>query len=155
MSIWSRRVTQQTVRRSVEQGPRLRGCDRTGAHEDRGLNRRTRPAPGSHLRVTAQALLRPPRSVLAATPQGTGRMRAHLFVGDPRNIDILLRALLLDLHPASPPSHTCLVMKQVLDQESWGLKAFSADACGARQDNAGANASSPHADGDGCGGCPP
>ena len=36
---------------------------------------------------------------------------AHLFVGSPRNIDILLRALLLDLHPTSPPSHTCLVMR--------------------------------------------
>src|SRR5215813_4685528 len=36
---------------------------------------------------------------------------AHLFVGSPRNIDILLRALLLDLHPTSPPSHTCLYMK--------------------------------------------
>src|SRR5262249_48300634 len=40
---------------------------------------------------------------------------AHGFVGSPRNIGILLRALLLDLHPTSPPSHTCLVMKQVLD----------------------------------------
>src|SRR5262245_51006802 len=47
-------------------------------------------------------------------PGGDGAIRAHLFVGSPRNIDILLRALLLDLHPASPPSHTCLVMKQVL-----------------------------------------
>ena len=36
---------------------------------------------------------------------------AHLFVGSPCNIDILLRALLLDLHPTSPPSHTCLYMK--------------------------------------------
>src|SRR5262245_47348953 len=47
-------------------------------------------------------------------PGGDGAIWAHLFVGSPRNIDILLRALLLDLHPSSPPSHTCLVMKQVL-----------------------------------------
>src|SRR5262245_35940179 len=47
-------------------------------------------------------------------PGGDGTIWAHLFVGTPRNIDILLRALLLDLHPSSPPSHTCLVMKQVL-----------------------------------------
>src|SRR5262249_16601447 len=52
-----------------------------------------------------------------ATQQPTildGALWAHLFVGSPRNIDILLRALLLDLHPTSPPSHTCLYMKQVL-----------------------------------------
>jgi len=49
-------------------------------------------------------------------PGGDGAIRAHLFVGSPRNIDILLRALLLDLPPASPPSHTCLVMKQVLSR---------------------------------------
>src|SRR5262249_61501378 len=47
-------------------------------------------------------------------PGGDGAIWAHLFVGSPCNIDILLRALLLDLHPTSPPSHTCLVMKQVL-----------------------------------------
>src|SRR5262249_7916046 len=47
-------------------------------------------------------------------PKWDGALWAHLFVGSPRNIDILLRALLLDLHPTSPPSHTCLVMKQVL-----------------------------------------
>src|SRR5262245_7151611 len=46
-------------------------------------------------------------------PEGDGALWAHLFVGSHRNIDILLRALLLDLHPTSPPSHTCLVMKQV------------------------------------------
>src|SRR5262245_27164077 len=46
---------------------------------------------------------------------------AHLFVGTPRNIDILLRALLLDLHPSSPPSHTCLVMKQVLVRAAGGV----------------------------------
>src|SRR6476620_11054812 len=46
-------------------------------------------------------------------PEGDGAIWAHFFVGSPCNIDILLRALLLDLHPSSPPSHTCLVMKQV------------------------------------------
>src|SRR5262245_13190441 len=44
-------------------------------------------------------------------PEWDGAIWAHLFVGSPRNIDILLRALLLDLHPTSPPSHTCLYMK--------------------------------------------
>src|SRR5262245_40507609 len=62
-------------------------------------------------------------SPLRANPgRGTPRGRqataqGHLFVGSPRNIDILLRALLLDLHPTSPPSHTCLVMKYVLVSE--------------------------------------
>src|SRR6185295_5854857 len=51
-------------------------------------------------------------TLLAATRRD-GAIWAHLFVGSPCNIDILLRALLLDLHPSSPPSHTCLVMKQV------------------------------------------
>src|SRR5215510_11455440 len=50
-------------------------------------------------------------------PEGDGTIRAHLFVGSPCNIDILLRALLLDLHPASSPSHTCLTMKQVLGEK--------------------------------------
>ncbi len=52
-------------------------------------------------------------TVLAATRRD-GAIWAHFFVGSPRNIDILLRALLLELHPTLPPSHTCLVMKQVL-----------------------------------------
>src|SRR5262249_37073878 len=51
-------------------------------------------------------------------PKWDGALWAHLFVGSPRNIDILLRDLLLDLHPTSPPSHTCLVMKQVLGHDS-------------------------------------
>jgi hypothetical protein len=67
------------------------------------------PAPGSHLRVYAQALLRRPRA-LAATRRD-GAIWAHFIVGTPRNIDILLRALLLELHPTLPPSHTCLYMK--------------------------------------------
>ena len=49
-------------------------------------------------------------TVLAATRRD-GAIWAHFFVGSPRNIDILLRALLLDLHPTSPPSHTCLYVK--------------------------------------------
>ena len=44
-------------------------------------------------------------------PGGDGAIRAHFFVGSPRNIDLLLRALLLELHPTSPPSHTRLYMK--------------------------------------------
>ena len=49
-------------------------------------------------------------TVLAATRRD-GAIRAHFFVGVPRNIDIFLRALLFELHPASPPSQTCLYMK--------------------------------------------
>ncbi len=40
-----------------------------------------------------------------------GRVRAHFFLGVPRNIDMFLRALLLELPPASPPSHARLYMK--------------------------------------------
>ena len=49
-------------------------------------------------------------TVLAATRRD-GAIRAHFFVGGPRNIDIFLGALLLELHPTSPPSHTRLYMK--------------------------------------------
>jgi hypothetical protein len=48
--------------------------------------------------------------VLAATRRD-GAIWAHFFVGSPYNIDILLRALLLELHPISPPSHTCLWLR--------------------------------------------
>ena len=129
---------QRSSRRAAarSRGPGFRGCDREGAHWP--VVQAARPARfGSHLRVNAQALLRRPRASWPQ-PAGTGRRAttplrrpvaqrqmdeaqatsacsgAHLFVGSPRNIDILLRALLLDLHPSSPPSHTCLVMKQVL-----------------------------------------
>src|SRR5262249_36996207 len=68
-------------------------------------------------------------TVLAATRKD-GAICAHFFVGSPRNIDILLRTLLLELHPTLPPSHTCLVVKQVLvpvvpskkiDRASWTI----------------------------------
>ena len=49
-------------------------------------------------------------TVLAATRRD-GAIRAYFCVGAPRNIDIFLRALLLELQPASPPSHMCLYMK--------------------------------------------
>src|SRR5688572_8591853 len=110
MSIGSSRATKQAARRSVEQGPRLRGCDRGGVHRHADSNRRAWPAAGSHLRLRAQALLRPPRAVLAATRRG-GAIWAHLVVGNPCNIDILLRVILLELHPTSPPSHTCLLLR--------------------------------------------
>ncbi len=48
--------------------------------------------------------------VLAATRRD-GAIWAHFFVGSPHNIDILLRTLLLELHPTSPPSHTCLLLR--------------------------------------------
>src|SRR5688572_21478368 len=110
MSIGSSRGTTQTARRSAEQGPRLRGCDRGGVHGHADSMRRAWPAAGSHLRQEAQALLRPPRALLAATRRD-GALWAHFAVGSPCNIDILLRAILLKLHPISPPSHTCLHMK--------------------------------------------
>ena len=55
-----------------------------------------------------------PATVLAATRRRDGAIRANFCVGDPRNIDIFLRVLLLELHPAPLPSHTCLYMKKVL-----------------------------------------
>src|SRR5690242_6153432 len=36
---------------------------------------------------------------------------AHFGVGNSCNIDILLRVLLLQPHPISPPSHTCLGLR--------------------------------------------
>src|SRR5262252_8357853 len=75
---------------------------------------------GPYARRTAQAICRYGQAGQRCRrpswpqPEWDGALWAHLFVGSPRNIDILLRALLLDLHPTSPPSHTCLVMKQVL-----------------------------------------
>src|SRR5215831_16687171 len=140
MSIWSSRATMQTARRREEQGPRCSSGDATPQVRKHafkcGAVARSRVAP---TRIYAQALLRRPRA-LAATRVGRGGEQrpmpllsalgqvdeaqaasacsgAHLFVGSPRNIDILLRALLLDLHPTLPPSHTCLHMKQVLATE--------------------------------------
>src|SRR5262249_8207258 len=72
---------------------------------------------GQYARRTAQAICRygqagqRSRRPSWPQPEWDGALWAHLFVGSPRNIDILLRALLLDLHPTSPPSHTCLYMK--------------------------------------------
>jgi len=40
------------ARRSAEQGPRFRGCDRAGAHRHADRSRRAWPASGSHLRPT-------------------------------------------------------------------------------------------------------
>src|SRR5688500_9688370 len=45
------------------------------------------------------------------TRSRSDRAGAHLVVGNPCNIDILLRTILLNLHPTSPPSHTCPYMK--------------------------------------------
>ena len=39
------------------------------------------------------------------TRSQSDRVGAHIVVGRPCNIDILLRAILLNLHPTSPPSH--------------------------------------------------
>src|SRR5215831_5879730 len=118
MSIWSSRATMQTARRREEQGPRCSSGDATPQVRKHafkcGAVARSRVAP---TRIYAQALLRRPRA-LAATRVGRGGEQrpmpllsalgqvdeaqaasacsgAHLFVGSPRNIDILLRALLL------------------------------------------------------------
>src|SRR5215470_7374437 len=88
MSIWSSRATMQTTVLAA-----------------------TRVGRGGEQRPDAVAQRRWQVDEAQATSACSG---AHLFVGSPCNIDILLRALLLDLHPTSPPSHTCLVMKQVL-----------------------------------------
>ena len=57
---------ESAAHRSVEQGPRLRGCDRAGGNQSRGFG-----APSVALRGRIQAknawnLLRPPRDVLSA-----------------------------------------------------------------------------------------
>src|SRR5215813_11797099 len=89
MSIWSRRATQQ---------PTVLAATRRDGAESNG------PMP------LLSALGQVDEAQAASACSG-----AHLFVGSPRNIDILLRTLLLELHPTLPPSHTCLVIKQVLD----------------------------------------
>src|SRR5215813_2885645 len=72
---------------------------------------------GSYARRTAQAICRYGQAGQRCRrpswpqPEWDGALWAHLFVGSPRNIDILLRALLLDLHPTSPPSHTRLLLR--------------------------------------------
>ena len=84
MSIWSRRVTQQlTVL--------------TATRRDGALSNGLRPLRAHWGRQTPAVAKRP--------------LGAHIVVGRPCNIDILLRAILLNLHPTSPPSHTCLYMK--------------------------------------------
>ena len=87
----------------------MRGCDRVGVHRHAESMRRAWPAPGSHLRHRRRhcSALRVP---LAATRRD-GALRAHFVVGSPCNIDILLRAILLELHPTSPPSHTRLLLR--------------------------------------------
>src|SRR5262252_2712112 len=112
----------------------FRGCDPAGA-QARVQVRRCGPLPGRTYACTRRhcSAVRVPwpqpewdgalsngfaiarQSWQGYAPRSASdRSGAHLFVGSPRNIDILLRALLLDLHPTSPPSRTCLVMKQVL-----------------------------------------
>ena len=54
------------TRRSVEQGPRLRGCDRAGAWESRALGRSTVPLRGRIQAHDAWNLLRPARDTLSA-----------------------------------------------------------------------------------------
>jgi hypothetical protein len=66
-----------SLRAGAWKGPRLRGCDRGGAHRHADSIRRAWPAAGSHLRPRAQALLRPPRAVLAATRVGRGDLGAY------------------------------------------------------------------------------
>ena len=110
----------------------MRGCDRVGVHGHAESMRRARPAPGSHLRLRRRhcsalrvplaatrrdgALsngLRPLRAHWGKeTPAVAKRpLRVHFVVGSPCNIDILLRAILLELHPTSPPSHMCLSLR--------------------------------------------
>src|SRR5215831_21011395 len=71
-----------------------------------GAVARSRVAP-----TRVRAGTAPPSACPGRNPGGDGALWAHLFVENPRNIDILLRALLLDLHPTSPPSHTCLLLR--------------------------------------------
>ena len=68
------------------------------------------PAPGSHLLANKQALLRRPWAVLATTRRD-GALWAHFVVGLPCNIRDIAALALLELHPTSPPSHTCLLLR--------------------------------------------
>jgi hypothetical protein len=72
--------------------------------------RRAWPAAGSHLRLRRRhcSALRVPSW---PQPERDGAIWAHLVVGNPCNIDILLRLILLKLHLTSPPSHTCLPLR--------------------------------------------
>ena len=54
------------TRRTVEQGPRLRGCDRVGACESRALRRSPVPLRGRIQAHNAWNLLRPARDTLSA-----------------------------------------------------------------------------------------
>src|SRR5262245_21613253 len=68
----ARRATTQTPRRSAEQGPRLRGCDRGGVQglaHSRGAHH---SLPGRTSALRAQALLRRARAALVRNPSGPG-----------------------------------------------------------------------------------
>src|SRR5215813_6427717 len=87
----------------------FRGCDPAGA-QARVQVRRCGPLPGRTY-ACIRAGTAPPSACPGRNPGGDGALWAHIFVVSPRNIDILLRALLLDLHPTSPPPHTCLLLR--------------------------------------------
>src|SRR5688572_24158173 len=57
---------ESTTRRNVEQGPRLRGCDRAGACKSRALRRSPVPLRGRIQAHDAWNLLRPARDTLSA-----------------------------------------------------------------------------------------
>src|SRR5262249_62081854 len=103
MSIWSSRATMQTARRREEQGPRCPSGDATPQVRKQRSSAALWPAPGSHLRVYAQALLRRPRALAATRRDGAGEPSA----GDKR----LLRGASLcrepsqyrDIASGSPP----------------------------------------------------
>jgi hypothetical protein len=88
--------------------PRLRGCDRGGVHRHADSIRRAWPAAGSHLRPRAQALLRPPRAVLAATRVGRGDLGAyccrsplqyrHIAAGDPKSASHIASVAHVPIH---------------------------------------------------------
>jgi len=46
-----------------------------------------------------------------ATTRRDGALWAHFVVGLPCNIRDIAALALLELHPTSPPSHTCLLLR--------------------------------------------
>ena len=58
---------ESTTRRSVEQGPRLRGCDRAGVCKSRAIRRSHVPRRGRIQAHNAWNLLRPARDTLSAS----------------------------------------------------------------------------------------
>src|SRR5688572_33482205 len=111
MSIGSSRATKRPAQGGAGSKRCVLGCD-PGAGQESAMDCAflTRAFTVASPEAGAPAPRSGASPVLAATRRD-GAIWTHIVVGRPCNIDILLRAILLNLHPTSPPSHTCLYMK--------------------------------------------